>query len=77
VHLVCLAVASGLFPLYEVHDGARYRINVESDGTDPAESFHRQRRFNPEEIDLRMTRRACADRVQRLRALAKQNPLDG
>ncbi|NCF15990.1 MAG: pyruvate synthase subunit beta [Gammaproteobacteria bacterium] len=77
VDLVRLAVASGLFPLYEVHDGARYRINVESDGADPAEYFHRQRRFAPEEIDLRMTRRACADRVQRLRALAERHPIDG
>ena len=76
VDLVRLAVASGLFPLYEVHDGARYRINVESDGADPAEYFHRQRRFDHEEIDLRMTRRACADRVARLRALAEQHPLD-
>lgn len=77
VDLVRLAVASGLFPLYEVYDGASYRINVESDDTDPAEYFHRQRRFDHEEIDLRMTRRACRDRVQRLRALAEQHPLDG
>ena len=76
VDLVRLAVASGLFPLYEVYDGASYRINVESDGTDPAEYFHRQRRFDHDEIDLRMTRRACLDRVQRLRALAEQHPLD-
>ena len=76
VDLVRIAVASGLFPLYEVYDGASYRINVESDDTDPAEYFNRQRRFDHEEIDLRMTRRACADRVQRLRALAEQPPLD-
>ena len=76
VDLVRIAVASGLFPLYEVYDGANDRINVESDGTDPAEYFNRQRRFDHDEIDLRMTRRACADRVQRLRALAEQHPLD-
>lgn len=76
VDLVRIAVASGLFPLYEVYDGASYRINVESDDTDPAEYFHRQRRFDYEEIDLRMTRRACSDRVQRLRALAEQHPSD-
>ena len=29
---VRIAVASGLFPLYEVYDG--YRINAEPDGTD-------------------------------------------
>jgi pyruvate ferredoxin oxidoreductase beta subunit/2-oxoisovalerate ferredoxin oxidoreductase beta subunit len=76
VDLVRLAVASGLFPLYEVYDGSSYRINVESDGSDPAEYFQRQRRFDLEEIDLRMTRRACTDRVQRLRALAEQHPPD-
>ncbi len=76
VNLVRLAVASGLFPLYEVLDGARFRINVETDGTDPAEYFHRQRRFDHEEIDLRTTRRACADRVKRLQALAQQHPFD-
>ena len=74
VKLVRLAVASGLFPLYEVFDGATYRVNVEPDGTDPAEYFHRQRRFQAEEIDLRATRRACSDRIQRLQTLAEQYP---
>jgi pyruvate ferredoxin oxidoreductase beta subunit/2-oxoisovalerate ferredoxin oxidoreductase beta subunit len=76
VELVRLAVASGLFPLYEVYDGASYKINVEPDGSDPAEYFHRQRRFEDEEIDLNAARRACSDRMQRLHALAKQYPAD-
>ena len=76
VELVRLAVGSGLFPLYEVYDGATYQINAESGGTDPAEYFDRQRRFDHDEIDLRMTRRACADRVQRLHMLAEQYPSD-
>jgi len=76
VELVRLAVVSGLFPLYEVYDGASYRISVEPDGTDPAEYFSRQRRFDHEEIDLKETRRACADRAQRLHALAEQYPAD-
>jgi pyruvate/2-oxoacid:ferredoxin oxidoreductase beta subunit len=74
VELVRLAVASGLFPVYEVYDGATYRINIEPDGTDPAEYFHRQRRFKDEEIDLDVTRRDCTDRMQRLRALAELYP---
>jgi len=74
VELVRLAVASGLFPLYEVFDGASYRISVEPDGTDPAEYFVRQRRFDDEEIDLRAARRACVDRTQRLKALAEKYP---
>ena len=76
VKLVRLAVASGLFPLYEVYDGTSYRINVEPDWTDPAEYFRRQRRFAQEEIDLRATRRACADRMQRLQVLAERYPPD-
>jgi hypothetical protein len=71
---VRLAGGSGLFPLYEVYDGATYRVSVEPDGTDPAEYFHRQRRFDDEEIDLDATRRACAERMQRLQALANQYP---
>jgi len=77
VALVRMAVASGLFPVYEVYDGSSYRINVEPDGTDPADYFHRQRRFQIDEIDLRATRRACADRMQRLRSIAEQYPSDG
>jgi len=76
VALVRMAVASGLFPLYEVYDGASYRVNVEPDGTDPEEYFRLQRRFGDEEIDLDTTRRACSDRMQRLQALAKQYPPD-
>ena len=74
IDLVRLAVESGLFPLYEVFDGATYRINVEPDGTDPAEYYQRQRRFDDDNIDLGATRRACADRMQRLQTLAKQYP---
>jgi pyruvate ferredoxin oxidoreductase beta subunit/2-oxoisovalerate ferredoxin oxidoreductase beta subunit len=45
VELVRLAVASGLFPLYEIFDGERYRINARPDGT-PLEAYlSRQGRF--------------------------------
>ncbi|MDH3431181.1 MAG: thiamine pyrophosphate-dependent enzyme [Gammaproteobacteria bacterium] len=74
VELVRLAVASGLFPLYEVFDGASYRISIEPDGTDPAEYFRRQGRFETEEIDLQTTRRHCAERMHRLQVLATQYP---
>jgi len=77
VKLIRLAVASGLFPLYEVFDGSTYRVNIEPDGTDPAEYFQRQRRFKDEEIDLDETRRGCSVRMQRLKALAEQYPPGG
>jgi pyruvate ferredoxin oxidoreductase beta subunit/2-oxoisovalerate ferredoxin oxidoreductase beta subunit len=75
VELVRIAVASGLFPVYEVFDGARYRVTVEPDGSDPAEYFHRQRRFKDEDIDLDATRRFCVDRIHRLRMLAREYPV--
>lgn len=77
IELVRIAVESGLFPVYEVYDGASYRINVRPDGTDPAEYFKRQRRFRDDEIDLDVTRRACAERTQRLEWMAKQFPFAG
>jgi pyruvate ferredoxin oxidoreductase beta subunit/2-oxoisovalerate ferredoxin oxidoreductase beta subunit len=69
IELVSLAVRSGVFPLYEVFDGSRYRINVEPDGTDPAEYYRRQRRFNAQDIDLSAVRLALQktrDRLNRL-----------
>jgi pyruvate/2-oxoacid:ferredoxin oxidoreductase beta subunit len=45
VDLIGLAVNSGLFPLYEVFDGERYRINARPDGTDVREYLKRQRRY--------------------------------
>lgn len=74
IDLVRIAVASGLFPVYEVFDGARYRISIKPDGTDPADYFHRQRRFKDDEIDLAETRRKCADRMGRLEVLANLYP---
>ena len=74
IELVRIAVASGLFPLYEVFDGMSYRINIEPDGTDLAEYFDRQRRFRDEEIDLDVTRQVCAERLARLHALSAQYP---
>ena len=46
VDLIGLAVRSGLFPLYEVMDGERYRINVRPDGSDVAEYLGKQRRYS-------------------------------
>ncbi len=74
IELVRVAVASGLFPLYEVWDGATYRINVQPDGTDPAEYFERQRRFRDDEIDLDAVREAFSVRMRYLELLAKEFP---
>lgn len=74
VHLVRVAVQSGLFPLYEIFDGKRYRINVEPDWSDPADYFARQRRFRPAELDVEGARRASRERWERLKVLAGAFP---
>lgn len=71
IALVRIAVGSGLFPVYEVFNGKRYRISIEPDGTDPDEYFRRQRRFQDDEIDVDDIRRFCAERMQRLRVLER------
>lgn len=43
--LIELAVRSGLFPLYEVFDGVRYRINFRPDDTEVSSYTSQQRRF--------------------------------
>jgi pyruvate ferredoxin oxidoreductase beta subunit/2-oxoisovalerate ferredoxin oxidoreductase beta subunit len=74
VELVRLAVRSGLFPLYEVWNGAEYRINVRPDWIDPAEYFRRQRRFRDDAIDLETTRRVSRERFRKLEALEEMFP---
>ena len=74
IELVRLAVNSGLFPLYEVRDGATYRINARPDGTDPVEYFDRQRRFDDDELDLDAIGQWCSRRMRHLEWLAQEFP---
>jgi len=74
IQLVRSAVNSGLFPLYEVFDGKRYRVNYELDGTDPAEYYAVQRRFTDGQVDLDAVRADARDRYDRLRLLAETWP---
>ena len=41
----------GIFPLYEVFDGSRYRINVQLDGASVKSYCERQRRYRREALD--------------------------
>lgn len=74
IQLVRIAVDSGLFPLYEVFDGKRYRLGAEPSWADPAGYFDRQRRFRPEDVDLDATRRTCREKWDRLTVLAEAYP---
>lgn len=74
VDLIRLAVASGVFPLYEVFDGLRYRINLRPDGTPLSEYASHQKRYTRSNVDQEQ----LADQVQRqwhsLDALARAFP---
>ncbi len=76
VQLVRLAVDSGIFPLYEVWDGRRYRINVHPGWSDPEEYYRRQGRFPLETLDLEAVGREIRERFERLEALAERFPED-
>ena len=45
VDLISHAVRCGLFPLYEIFDGARYRVNERPDGTPVGDYISHQRRY--------------------------------
>lgn len=74
VDLVRHAVGCGLFPLYEVYDGVRYRINVRPDGTPLEEYADRQRRYSGSQVNLERIRERIAEQWHRLDALALAFP---
>ena len=74
VQLVRTAVKSGLFPLYEVFDGKRYRVNAVPDDTDPADYFAGQRRFSPGAVDFDALRAEVKENTERLARMAEAWP---
>jgi pyruvate ferredoxin oxidoreductase beta subunit/2-oxoisovalerate ferredoxin oxidoreductase beta subunit len=52
VDLIRHAVGCGAFPLYEVFDGERYKINARRDGTSLEEYASKQRRYTGASLDL-------------------------
>jgi pyruvate ferredoxin oxidoreductase beta subunit/2-oxoisovalerate ferredoxin oxidoreductase beta subunit len=57
VDLIRHAVGCGLFPLYEVFEGTRYRINARPDATPLEEYADRQRRYASSTIDVSVVRK--------------------
>jgi pyruvate/2-oxoacid:ferredoxin oxidoreductase beta subunit len=74
VDLARMAVACGVFPLYEVFDGVRYRINARPDGTPLADYLSRQGRFRTNTFDEGALTAALAERQTRLEALEAAFP---
>lgn len=74
VNLVRIAVNSGLFPLYEVYDGLRYRVNYKLDGTNAERYYEGQRRFPKGAVDFERVRAECAETYERLSKTAEAWP---
>lgn len=74
VELIRLAVASGMFPLYEVFEGLRYRINVQPDATPLSDYADQQQRYTRSPIDMNTLAARVAQQWTVLRTLAKAFP---
>jgi pyruvate/2-oxoacid:ferredoxin oxidoreductase beta subunit len=75
VDLIGLAVRSGLFPLYEVMDGERYRINVRPDGSDVGEYLKKQRRYTSSAFETWAVQERIAAQWRYLDAMEKAFPV--
>lgn len=74
VDLIRHAVQCGLFPLYEVFDGVRYRINVWPDGTSAEAYTSRQRRYTAAAVDPHWVEQFVASQWRYLHAMQQAFP---
>lgn len=74
VDIIGAAVNSGLFPVYEVFDGTRYRINARPDGTSVEEYTKHQKRYRSETIDLAAIEADIKAKWEYLEAMERQFP---
>ncbi|MEK7756791.1 MAG: pyruvate synthase subunit beta, partial [Planctomycetota bacterium] len=78
VELIREAVRCGIFPLYEIFDGARYRINVQPDVASVDAYVSRQRRYRRETLDASLIQNRIEEQWRYLRAMTAAFPaLDG
>lgn len=76
VDLIRHAVGCGLFPVYEVFGGVRYRINVRPDSTPLGQYAERQRRYTGAKIHTRIVSRHIEAQWRFLDAMAKAFPAE-
>lgn len=74
VELISRAVRCGLFPLFEVWEGRRYRINARPDGLPVEQYLAGQKRFAASNVDLRRMSADIVDQWRYLDALAAAFP---
>jgi pyruvate ferredoxin oxidoreductase beta subunit/2-oxoisovalerate ferredoxin oxidoreductase beta subunit len=76
VALVRMAVGCGIYPVFEVFDGVRYRVNVRPDGTPLEDYLARQKRFKSEGLDVDFLQADVSARWTQLRALEEASPAE-
>ncbi len=74
--LIRSAVRCGLFPLYEVFDGVRYRINERPDGLPVEEYMKHQRRYQAASVDPAVIKLRIEQQWRLLNALAEMFPAE-
>ncbi len=74
VELIRVAVASGVFPLYEVFEGSRYRINARPDGTALENYAGHQKRYTRSGLDVGMLDEQVQRQWRYLDAMARAFP---
>ncbi len=75
VDLIRCAVNCGLFPVYEVFDGYRYRINVHPDGTSVDDYVGHQRRYRSIASDPSVLKTHIKEQWEYLDAMANAFPV--
>jgi len=74
VDLIRLAVGCGLFPLCEVFDGLRYRINYRPDGTPLEDYLAGQKRYKSESINVEAMKAQIREQWAYLEAMERAFP---
>jgi pyruvate/2-oxoacid:ferredoxin oxidoreductase beta subunit len=74
--LIGLAVRCGIYPLYEVFNGVRYRINVRPDGLPVEEYMKRQRRYRAAKIDPAVLKAQIEKQWRYLNGMAEMFPAE-
>lgn len=77
IHLSRLAVETGVFPLYEIEDGVRYRINYQPNGAPLREYLRHQDRFKHLSGEaIQKIEKTIAEEWEMLKARAERKAAD-
>lgn len=74
--LIRAAIRCGLYPLYEVFDGVRYRINARPDGLPVEDYMKEQRRYRSASVDVSALKARIEQQWVYLDAMAEMFPAE-